>query len=62
VAPRLVASGDDIEKIALQDTPKIPAMKGWRFEVFGKDAQALKDGQISLGLKNKKIHKYKQDA
>ena len=46
VAPRLIASADDLEKLALSDTVDIPAMKGWRREIFGDAALALKAGKL----------------
>ncbi|MBK7360882.1 MAG: ribonuclease D [Micavibrio sp.] len=58
VAAKLVADQDDIERIATEDNPDIAALKGWRFEVFGREAQALKAGEIAVGLKNSKITKY----
>jgi ribonuclease D len=57
VAAKIVASGDDLEALALEDDPDIPAMKGWRFDAFGRDALALKRGEIMLGLKNRQIVK-----
>ncbi len=59
VAAKLVANVKDLEKIALHENAECPAMNGWRYEVFGKDAVALKRGIITLGLKNGQIHKYK---
>ncbi len=59
VASKLVASNQDLENIALDNFDAVNSMKGWRFEVFGSDALALKNGEISLGLKNNKIHKFK---
>ncbi len=58
VATRLVADSEDIEAIALDDAPDVPAMKGWRFEIFGKDALELKAGRVAIGLKNGKIEKF----
>lgn len=57
VAARLIASSDDIDMLAAQDNPDTPAMKGWRFEVFGRDALALKSGAIAIGLRNGVIAK-----
>ena len=48
VAIRLIASGDDLERIAADDAADVPALRGWRREVFGKDALALKRGEIAL--------------
>lgn len=58
VAPKLVANVSDLEEIATQENADCAAMKGWRFEVFGQDALALKKGDITLGLKDGKIHKF----
>jgi ribonuclease D len=55
VAPRLVASSDDLERLALDDAPGIPALHGWRREVFGEDALALKHGQIALGAEGRQV-------
>ncbi len=58
VAPKLIANVSDLEEIATKDKPDCLAMKGWRFEVFGSDAIALKEGKITLGLKDGHMHKY----
>jgi ribonuclease D len=55
VAPRLIASSDDLEKLAQQECPDIPAMKGWRYEIFGERAMALKEGRLALGLKDGQV-------
>ena len=55
VAPKLVASSDDIDRLASEDAPDIPVLHGWRHEVFGADAQALKQGRIALGVEGKRI-------
>ena len=48
VAPRLIADGDDLERMAIDDKPDVAAMKGWRYELFGADAQRLKRGELAL--------------
>ncbi len=48
VAARLVANSDDLERIAAYDTADVPALRGWRRELFGEDALALKRGEIAL--------------
>ena len=55
VAPKLLASSDDIDRLATEDAPDIPALHGWRREVFGEDAQALKAGRIALGVDGKRV-------
>lgn len=60
VAPKLIATVSDLEEMAVNDKAEVPAMKGWRRDVFGKDAMALKKGDITLGLKNGKMHKFER--
>ena len=48
VAPRLIADGDDLERIAVEDAPDVPAMKGWRYDMFGVYAERLKQGELAL--------------
>jgi ribonuclease D len=55
VAPKLVASSDDIDRLALEDEPDVPALTGWRREVFGADALLLKQGGIALGVDGRRV-------
>ena len=55
VAPKLVASSDDIDRLATEDMPDVPALIGWRRTVFGEDALALKAGRVALGVDGKRI-------
>jgi ribonuclease D len=55
VAQRLVASGPDLELIAADDNADVPALHGWRRELFGADALALKHGQLALAIRGKSI-------
>jgi ribonuclease D len=48
VAQKLVASADDLEAIASDDKAEVPALHGWRRDVFGADALALKHGTLAL--------------
>ncbi|HEX3667255.1 MAG TPA: ribonuclease D [Rhizomicrobium sp.] len=50
VAARLIADSEDIERIAARDDDDVAALHGWRAEVFGNDAQALRDGRLALKL------------
>lgn len=66
VVPRIVASQDDLEILALSECEnpediKIPAMQGWRFEIFGRQALRLKKGEIALSLQGKDIVKAEVD-
>jgi ribonuclease D len=55
VAQKLIAKVSDLEQIAAFDDAKVPAMTGWRREVFGADALRLKRGELALGAKGRKI-------
>ena len=55
VAPKLVASIADLELIAVDDEAAVPALKGWRREVFGEAALALKHGRLALALEGKRL-------
>jgi ribonuclease D len=55
VAQRLVATTGDLEAIATQERPDVAALKGWRFEVFGRSALALKRGELGLAIANGQI-------
>lgn len=55
VAARLVASSDDIERLAVDAAPQVAALHGWRLQVFGKDALALKEGRIALGVDDRQV-------
>lgn len=50
VAPRLIANAEDIERLAAHDDDGVPALHGWRAEVFGNKAIALRDGKLALAL------------
>jgi len=52
VASKIIANAKDIEQIALDDNADVAALKGWRRDLFGADAIALKNGRISLGLRD----------
>jgi ribonuclease D len=55
VAQKLVASSADLERIAADDDADVPALHGWRREVFGNDALALKHGRLALTMSGKRI-------
>ena len=43
VIPRLIASDDDLKRLAVLSDRKNPVLRGWRFEIFGRDAVALRE-------------------
>ncbi len=50
VAPRIIADAEDLELLATQDAPDILALHGWRRQLFGDAALALKRGELALTL------------
>ena len=54
VAQKLVASSADLEQLAADDAAPIPALHGWRHEVFGQDALALKHGRLAIAVRDRK--------
>jgi ribonuclease D len=62
VAPKLLASSEEIDRLAVEAEPDIPALAGWRREVFGADALALKAGQVSLGVDGRRIKLLRAEA
>ncbi|MFN3077764.1 MAG: ribonuclease D, partial [Alphaproteobacteria bacterium] len=48
VAQKLVASSEDLERITVDDHADVPALHGWRREVFGADALRIKHGELAL--------------
>ncbi|MDI7774563.1 ribonuclease D [Asticcacaulis sp. EMRT-3] len=55
VAPKLIATVSDLEKIALDDKAAVAALEGWRRKVFGEDALRLKRGELALVLNGTRV-------
>ena len=55
VAAKVIATVDDLDRIAADDEADVPAMKGWRRELFGDKALALKHGRLALAIDNGKV-------
>ncbi len=55
VAPKLVASVDDLERIAASDDADVRALHGWRREIFGEQALAFKQGHLAITVNGKRI-------
>lgn len=51
VAPRLIASASELDALA-SGARDMPALTGWRAEVFGQDALRLAAGEIALSAHN----------
>jgi ribonuclease D len=50
VAAKVIATVDELDRIAADDDADVPAMKGWRRELFGEKAIALKHGRLALAV------------
>jgi ribonuclease D len=55
VAAKVIATVDDLDRIAADDEADVPAMKGWRRELFGDKALALKHGRLALAIDEGKV-------
>jgi ribonuclease D len=55
VAAKVIATVDDLDRIAADDAADVPAMKGWRRELFGDKALALKHGRLALAIDEGKV-------
>jgi ribonuclease D len=55
VAAKVIATVDDLDRIATDDEADVPAMKGWRRELFGEKALALKYGRLALAVDKGKV-------
>jgi len=56
VAPKLLANVEDLEKIAESDDADVKALHGWRYDLFGKNAIALKNGEVAFAIKDSEIY------
>jgi len=61
VAARLIATVPDLEQLAADDAADIPALTGWRRQVFGDEALKLKRGEIALVLENGRVEAVELD-
>ncbi|WP_342362583.1 ribonuclease D [Terrarubrum flagellatum] len=52
VAPKIIATVDELDDLASDDNADVACMKGWRRELFGDKALALKHGHVALSLHN----------
>lgn len=55
VASKLIASSKELEELATSNSDELPCLKGWRFEVFGKDAKRLMNGELAMLVDGKTI-------
>lgn len=55
VAAKVIATVDDLERIAADDRADVPALHGWRRELFGEKALALKHGHLALAIEKGRV-------
>jgi len=55
VAAKVIATVDDLERIAASDRADVPALKGWRRELFGDKALSLKHGRLALAIEKGRV-------
>jgi ribonuclease D len=56
VAQKLVASADDIDQLAaLGPEADVPALHGWRRQVFGEDALRVRSGELALVVRRNRL-------
>jgi len=55
VASKVIATVDDLERIAADDNADVPALKGWRRDLFGEKALALKAGRLALAIEKGRV-------
>jgi ribonuclease D len=55
IAPKLVASSSDIDALAERDDANIHLMHGWRRELFGNTALAIKHGEAVICFESGKV-------
>jgi len=62
VAAKVIATIDELEQIANDDDADVPALHGWRRELFGEKALALKHGKLALAVEKGKVVAIDRDA
>src|SRR5262252_3475806 len=55
VAAKVIATIDELERIAADDKADVPALHGWRRELFGEKALALKHGRLALAVEDSRV-------
>jgi len=55
VASKVIATVGDLEEIVADDRADVPALEGWRRELFGESALQLKRGALALRLDGSRV-------
>ena len=62
VAAKVIATVDDLDRIAADDEADVPALSGWRRELFGEKALALKHGRLMLAIEKNRVVAVERDG
>jgi ribonuclease D len=62
VASKVLATVDDLEAIAGDDAAEVAALHGWRRDLFGEKALALKHGRLALAIRKGRVVAVETDA
>lgn len=55
VATKMIATVEDLEAIAADDSADVPALGGWRRAIFGEKALQLKAGRLALAVERGRV-------
>jgi ribonuclease D len=55
VAAKVIATVDDLDRIVADDAADVPALHGWRRELFGRKALDLKHGRLALAIEKGRV-------
>jgi ribonuclease D len=55
VAPKIIATVEELEAIAESDAADVPSLHGWRRALFGEKALALKNGRLGLAMERSRV-------
>lgn len=55
VAAKVIATIEDLDRIAADDDADVAALRGWRRELFGENALALKHGSLALAIERGRV-------
>jgi ribonuclease D len=61
VAAKVIATVDDLDRIAADDEADVPALRGWRRELFGERALHLKHGKLALAVERSRVVAVERD-
>ncbi|HEX2137215.1 MAG TPA: ribonuclease D [Microvirga sp.] len=55
VAPKIIATVEELEAVAEDDGADVPVLHGWRRSLFGEKALALKNGRLGLAMHHGRV-------